>query len=208
MSPIILPRGYLSYSQLTLWNSSPDSYRKQYYFNGGSPTSAAMTLGSQVATLLEGDVTNHPVLSRVPRGDCPEYALDFVVDGVRCIGRIDSYDSATGNFYEYKTGVKPWSKSLVRKHLQLDMYALGLDIQHSENKIRSCDLVWIQTEKTVSTATFGGILMEGDKELILTGKIESFPRVISENDKAYVRNLIVTTAAEISADYQQHINNI
>ena len=117
---MIRPRPYLSWSQLTLFESSPERYldvyinKKRIFINRG------MALGKEIADALEnGEVTGDPikdlVISQIPKFGVMEAELN----GILKLGKIEiplygKADTAKKNltaFKEYKTGQTSWSQT-------------------------------------------------------------------------------------------------
>jgi len=194
LSEILLPKGYLSWSGMSTWCRSRESYRRHYYHKGDSTVTPAMEYGSKISDLLE----NHPedpLVREIPKYMQPEYPFNVTVDGVPIYGKIDSWDPLGKVFLEYKTGIRPWDRVKVHKHEQLDFYAVATGA-------RSCDLVWLQTEKENRT---WGEMVSTDVEIKLTGKMEIFHRDFTEADITYMRLKIRRVAEEITADYKSYL---
>jgi len=197
-----LPRKYLSYSQYSLWQSSPNQYRKQYYEGEKSFYNLEMYFGHQIHTLLE-DGNNCIYGKQIKQGDVTEHKIEVVIEGIPLMGYIDSYYSKSGNFREVKTGRTPWDAIKVRKHKQLPFYALMLNTKGDT----TCWLDWIETKKVYKKENFGGTLMNSKEyDLEVTGQIQTFERKIEEYEKDKIKKEIIKIANEISADYTQWLD--
>ena len=205
MDKIQLPKGYLSYSAMSAWLSSKDRFRDKYYFGTDSLDTPELRFGKKIAELLEND---DPSLAHIPRYSHPEHRFEIDVDGVKIMGFIDSYDQPTNRFCEYKTGhCRPdgspaWDVIKVRQHTQLPFYSLALELQEGSVD-DECSLIWIETKFKKATIEFDGHALEGStRDLELTGRVETFKRVIKPWERKRMRNFIRTIAEEITEDYR------
>lgn len=197
-----LPKPYLSYSAMNLWLTNKDRYRKQYYENLSSPSSPELRFGKRIADLLEHKDAS---MSHIEQYSVPEQPLNVTIDGVPVLGFIDSFDPVRQRFLEYKTGKQPWTQKRVDNHKQLDLYSLC--IQELFNSVTDlCHLIWMQTEN-VEVKSVGLITHEDSHSIQLTGKVETFARVITQDERDAMRELLVTTAKEISDDYTEYLAN-
>lgn len=212
MSLLKLPKPYLSYSQWTLWRRNKEGYRARYYRNEPQHETPEMTFGKQVATLLEDTaaVKDDPILSRLGRYKQSEYAVDTIIGDVPVIAKIDAFDDELNAFQEFKTGHAnkdgkiPWSPVSVRKHEQLPFYSALIETSCG-TVIDLCHLLWLETQFKKGTMEFDGHILEGgSRELELTGRIEVFPRIIRKWERKRMREMIISTAHEISDDFEAY----
>lgn len=138
----------------------------------------------------------------VPQLDTPEQQIQVDIDGVPIFGFIDSFDPNTRAFYEFKTGRKPWTEDRVAKHLQLDIYSLCIEEIYGSVE-DECTLVWLPTEKIDKPKT-GLITHEESYGIKLTGEVQTFKRVITDDERKATRELIVRVAKEISDDFTEY----
>ncbi len=215
MNHIVLPKQnkggeyYLSFSQISLWLSSPESYRKRYYGEGSKLSSDYLSFGKKIATALEQKDITDPLLQKVPRYDTPEQPIRVDFSGFVLIGFIDTFDSKNLRFREYKTGVrtktgKPaWNIQKVYTHLQLPIYSLA--IQEMFGSVEDvCHLDWIETKSgRIKEINAGGAILKNTrKNLHLTGHIESFARTITQKERDDTKAMIIKVASEINKDYE------
>lgn len=163
------PRPYLSYTQMSLWERSPERYKEIYLEDGRIPINRGMAYGKQIATALESgedgnDILNSLVIASIPKLNAMEYPIEAELNGVPLYGKLDSFNSKTKKaFKEYKTGRSPWTQKLVDGNDQITFYCTliyaryglrpeGLDIE----------LVYIPTD------------YNGQGQIEPTGKIERF----------------------------------
>lgn len=204
-----LPKGYLSYSQINMWLKSPNSYRKAYFQGKKTFDTAYTRFGKNIASELENEHIEDEILSQVPRFSNPEEKIELEIEGVPFLGFIDSYNPDIQAFREYKTGIRnksgksPWDIQKVYTHLQLPLYSLAIQEQFG-NVQDKCYLDWIETEWIEKEIEFEGhILKSGDKELRLTGYVETFERIIPQAERDATKELLVKVAQEISDDYKE-----
>lgn len=168
---IQLPRGYLSYSQIQLWKNDPERY-KGIYFDGREElrtSNNAMDYGKVVANALEkgedtGDLLTDSAMLLLPKYDLADQEVRVELrtkDGwIPLLGRIDTRDSKSWAFREYKTGKHPWTQSKAQNHPQMHFYAMLVYLA-SFKQLNEAHLDWIETEEV------DGITKP-------TGRIESF----------------------------------
>lgn len=194
----LLPKGYLSFSQWSLWKKDPEEYKQRYFYGQEGFTNSGMDFGKIIADALENG-TEDPMIQMLidvlPRYEVMEHPIDVKIKGVPIVGRVDTYSPKGFCFDEYKTGKRtkdgkaPWDIVKVRKHEQLPFYALCLKKKHGSisKKVR---LHWIETK-------------EGEDGRELTGHIETFERVIEPWELKRMEDSIVQVAKEISDAYQK-----
>lgn len=198
---IILPKKYLSYSQIDLWNKNKGEYRLRYYEGKKSPDTVYTFFGRETHELIDTDPKFADI--RLPKS---EHRMSVKVNGIPIVGYIDTYCPDTHNFGEYKTGVrkpdgKPrWTQYDVEMHEQLPFYSLLLQEKYGV-KINSTYLVWLETEFEEEIKTIGKVRIELGRKLKLTGHIEKFNRKIYQYDRDRVKKKIIRSAKEISKDY-------
>ena len=197
-----LPKPYLSYSAINTFLTNPADFRKRYYENKQLPVTPELLFGKKIGELLEhGDES----LSHILRYDTPEQELKFEVDGVPILGYIDTFDSVKHKVGEYKTGKTPWTQSRVDKHLQLDIYSLGVETIFGSVD-DECVLVWLETERVNKPQ--GGRIQHGcEYEIQFTGKVREFKRVITKEDRERAYDTIVRVAQDISTDYSDWLDS-
>jgi len=201
---ILLPRGYLSYTQLALWEQDPREYVRRYIYGEQYPINAAMHYGKKLATCIEtgdseGDELIDTVARLIPRYDTVEYRLEAELDvngyKIPLLGFADTYRTTDYAIREYKTGKWPWTQSKVDKQDQLTLYALIVYLKHKKLPA-DLHLDWIVTE-------YG---QEG--EISATGEIKSFATDRSLTDLMEVATRVKKAASEIQAVYQKEIQKL
>lgn len=148
------PRGYLSYTQMTLWERSPKKYEDIYVHGGTFPTNRGMEFGKMVADVIEkggttGDPTLDFVISTIPKFKNIEHEIktDLQCNGelIPLLSKLDTFNLKPLKFKEYKTGKIPWTQNKVDKDTQLTFYATAIYSKHKEIP-KDIELVWIPTE--------------------------------------------------------------
>lgn len=203
-----LPKKYLSYSAISLWQRNKDEYRRRYYENIKSPETPEMIYGKKIAKILEsGLFDDHPKLRKIPRYRSPEHPLEVTIDDIPLLGYVDSFDPGLGRFIEYKTGrnnvdgTDRWNTIEVYKTDQLPMYSLMVKEKYGyvENL---CHLVWLRTVFTQKVTEFDGHrLVAEEKNVTLEGYFKIFPRRIFEYERQAMKDKIIRIAKEIETDY-------
>ena len=205
MEKLILPKPHLSWSQLSCWLSNPTRYRKEYFECGDKLDTKYLRFGKGVAKLIE-EGKHTTLLPELQVYDKQEFEIRTDVLGVPILSYLDTYDSVTNTFREYKTGKIPWTKARAFKLGQLVFYATAL--KHSCGKIPEyCDLDWIETQEHTKEST-NDFWRDNEKEINVTGRVVSFHRELDEREIEKMENLIVKVANEISTAYREFLKEI
>lgn len=202
---LIMPKSWLSWTQLSCWLSNPTRYKKEYFENGQKLDTKFLRFGKNIAQLIEEG--RHKIL--LPDLECydtPEHKIETKVKHIiPCLSFLDSWDSKLNVFREYKTGKHPWTKVKVQKHDQLVFYATTL--KWSTGKIPEyCDLDWIETVENQEESV--DFWRESSKIINVTGRIVSFHREFDEREIERMEELIEKVAWQISDAYQDYLNQI
>lgn len=219
---LILPKPHLSWSQLTLWISNRERYKREYFDDGKKLDTKYLTFGKNIAQLIEQGLHTR-LLPDLEVYDSPEYQIGnsgkegdttpvCKVRGiVPTLSFLDSYnENATPQvpanvFREYKTGKIPWTKAKVQKHDQLVFYAVAL-MACGKSMPEYCDLDWIETVETEGERI--DFWREAGKTIQVTGRIITFHREFDEREIERMEDLIVRVAWEISDAYQEYLSDI
>ena len=198
------PRGYLSQSQVALWQRSPEQYKKIYFDQRDElrPTSMAMDYGKLIADALEkgvetGDLMSDAAMLLLPKYDIrdKEFRAELNTPNgwVEILAKPDYMDSETKNFIEIKTGKTPWTQAKADKHLQLLWYATAIYIKYGP-VIPKVKLAWVETEHT-------------DAGVTPTGRVEEFDVVFTLKDILDTMALMGKVAQEISIAWSAHVTD-
>jgi len=208
-----LPKAYLSYSAWSLWQKNKKQFREKYYENKKIPTSVEMIFGKKIAVIMENEeqTLKDPLLCMIPRYSEPEFEIITKIEDIPVKGFIDTFDPVYLRFGEYKTGhtscegLSPWTEEKVLKHTQLPFYSLLIKTMFG-GVTDLCHLHWIETKMKKQTLEFDGHILNSDsKDVELTGKIVTFPRVILEEEREDIKKSIIQVANEISEDYSEYL---
>lgn len=195
---MITNRDYFSWSQFSLFNSSPLQFYKRYGL-GEKLFTPAFDKGKEFADYRETNEIPHyvddPLLETVsklvPTLYNPEYELNVEFAGIKLKAFLDDVDNDLIEFHEYKTGKEPWDQLKVEKHEQLDFYAFMLYVFSDSKIIPKCTLYWIETEEVEEP--------DGTKKLYYTGGVQKFERTFTKKDMINIGAKIVTTWEAIQA---------
>jgi len=207
---LILPKPHISWSQLSCWLQNKDRYRTEYFENGKKLDSKYLTLGKNIAKMIENG-QHKTLLPDLECYDTPEFEIKCLVSGVPILSYLDSYNKVqtievpANVFREYKTGKIPWDRARVQKHDQLVFYATALKWGMGQMP-EYCDLDWIETKEVTSETT--DFWREGDKMVHVTGRVVSFHREFDMREIERMEELIVKVAWEISDAYQDFLKEI
>jgi len=160
------PRGYLSWSQMSLWEKDPNMYYQVYFEGLDQFRTKYLTLGKRMATCLENgfDEEHDPLFEMLavfmPSYPYREFEINAVFEGIPLKGKLDGFNEKTLTIGEYKTG-KCWTQSMVDSTGQLTFYALLVWLKYKKLP-KEIFLHWAKTDED----------MEGN--LKLTGDIKTF----------------------------------
>ncbi len=207
---LTLPRAYLSYSAASLWYQNKSQFRSNYYTPSGIRTSSPQTdYGKEIADMLKDDPTN-PIVAHIPSYEIKDVGFTVDISGVPVLMYPDSLSLiGTPKFYEFKTGVDPWTQEKVDDHMQLKLYSLGIKIKYGSVQ-DECTLFWLPTkmeDEIQETKINGKVYKVAFQVPKMTGEVIPFPCVITEVERYRAREWIVQAASEISADYQRYLKS-
>lgn len=198
MHDLILPKKWLSFSQIDLWLRSRPTYRKKYYGGVNFATTAAMEFGNETTLSM---ANNEPHVAFIPRFPRFEREIFLEIEGIPIKAAIDNIDDTINKFNEYKTGKTKWTPAKVAKHLQLDLYSLLLE-EEDGFVDDECTLIHIEAANLPKTIEMDGHILEGTStEIALTGNYYEFKRVITKTHREAMRQLIVKVGREIEEDF-------
>lgn len=185
-----LPKGYLSWSQMSLWEESPQRYIDQYIDGKERFVTKEMRTGQLFSVMAQKGITKDPqvndILERLPKRELAECELMTEYKGVPLFIVFDSADER--GFEEYKTGKTEWTEERVRNHGQMLFYSLGFYL--ATKKIPQSTLHWLPT-------------VQEENNILLTGEIKSFPIRFRKAVLMKFGTRILRVAKEIT-NYEQY----
>ena len=132
---MITPRPYISFSQMTTFEMSPEKYADRYLYNKKQRVSRNMAYGSLLAEGLENEeATGDPlldlVMSKIPKFELMDIGFEAPLkDGKETITLLAKPDTAKKDysaFKEYKTSVRPWTQKMADDSGQVTFYATAM----------------------------------------------------------------------------------
>lgn len=228
-SNLILPKTYLSWSQLQCWLTNKARYRQEYFENGKKLDTKFLRFGKGFANIVErlceimatipdrATAVNELSKEIAMTDNMKTVLMDLDIRGlsefeirckvmniVPCLSYLDKWFPEELAIREYKSGKIPWTKAKVQKHDQLVFYAVMLKWGHGVIASHA-DLDWIETKETSEDVDFW---RQSGKILDVTGRVISFHREFDTREIDRMENLIVKTAYEISDAYQNYLGEI
>jgi hypothetical protein len=152
---MLTPKPYLSWSQLNLFESSPERYKNLYIFGEKLPINRGMAYGKQLAEGLEKEeMTGDPALdlvsNQIPAFEQREMRVEVdMKNGKEIIPLLIVMDTAKKDltaFKEYKTAQTRWTKKQVDESGQITFYATAIWLKTGKIP-QDIELVGIQTKK-------------------------------------------------------------
>lgn len=201
---LLLPRTYLSASQMECWLSNPARYRKEYFENGDKLDTKYLRFGSDIAKMIE-EGRYKELFPDLIVYDEHEYEIRCEIAGIPILSYLDSYDPVNNVFRDNKTGIVPWTQTRVQKSNQMLFYATALKWKTGKMP-EYCDLDWLETRERVTEKV--DFWRDGDTIINVTGRIISFHREFDEREIERMENLIIRVANEISEAYIKFLEEI
>jgi hypothetical protein len=168
---MLTPRPYLSFSQMTLFEMSPEKYIDQYIYNKKQRTSRNMAYGSLMAEGLEAEeATGDPLLdlmmARIPKFDLMDKPITAELKNgkeiLHLLAKPDTCKSDLTAFKEYKTSVRDWTQRMANESGQITFYATT---------------IWVKTGKIPQDIELVNVPVayQDDGRLQPTGELLRFP---------------------------------
>ena len=152
---MLRPRKYLSFSQLTKFEMSPEKFIEEYVYGEKGRISRNMQYGSQLATGLESDEANGDPLLDLMASHLPKFErMDLPVedpkgvwvtfkrnnkevtacvpvlenkgDDIPLLALPDSAKKDYSAFFEYKSSVRKWTQKMADDSGQITLYATAI----------------------------------------------------------------------------------
>lgn len=201
MDKICLPKRHLSWSQMQIWETNKDRYRREYFEKGRKLDTRELRFGRGIAEMIEKGL-HKELLPNLPIYPRHEHEIRAFVLGVPILSYLDG--DGDDDFGEYKTGKIAWTQAKVQKHEQLAFYAVAKKAECGRMPKR-CTLHWIETTDAVVDAK--NFWERVDKKIRVTGQIKSFERIFDEREIERMEKKILRVAQEITKEYLEFINN-
>ena len=210
-----LPKEYLSQSQISIWERSPDKYATMYFDGDINKTvyNDSMGYGKEFADALENYENTDNLLTdaailllqKYDVRDQEMFAELKTKHGwIKLLAKPDTFNSKTCEFREYKTGKVAWTQNKANKHFQLFFYAAVIYLKHGV-VLDHCYLDWIETAESVITDPDDFLV--GTMRVQPTGKIKSFKVEVGLPKILETLARIIKAAKEIEIAYASHIKN-
>lgn len=199
---LLNPRGYLSHSQIELWQKDREAYiRKYFYGEEDDKQNKFLKFGKKTAEAIEnGDDGEDElvtilttILSKYKKAEHKLTAKLKTSSGeVELLGILDTFDLESLKFREYKTGRIKWTQERANKSEQLRHYQALIYLNY-KSLSPEIYLDWAETEDC------GG-------EICLTGNIKSFKVIITMADVLEYLAKVMKIAQEIDREYRKELN--
>lgn len=193
---IILPKKYISVSQVNLWHSDRQKYINRYFLNLPEESSIYMDFGKAFATSTESYIKHGIIDENLPDFYLPkiqdlqgleaEKEISLSINGVTVVGYIDCYSKDNNKVIDFKTSGKPWTIDTLKNSLQMKVYALSMFTNGEE--IPVCQINWLGTKRIKDTIQFTGNSYEITHQFIM-------PELLQATEFIY------ETAKEIAKEY-------
>ena len=213
MNNLLLPKGRLSYSQMIMWQSSPDRYVREYFESGEKVDTKYFRFGKWLAKLIEED-KHHELLPTLVVYPIREHEINTKILGVpvlcfldQCMPDMSSIrDDKSGKIgKDKKTGkpILPWTLAKCQKSKQLLFYACAIRAEYGIVP-KTGYIDWVETLEDISESEG----LSNGKEIRVTGNITSFERIFDERELDRFDQEILKVALEISNCYRNWIAEI
>jgi hypothetical protein len=200
---LLLPKKYLSSSQIELWKKNPERYKSEYFLKGQKLKTRYLEFGSSIHKMIENK-EHEEVLPGIPTYPQSELRLTCEIKGVPVLMYIDGNDPQNNEFGDYKTGKTPWTQTKLQKSDQMLLYATGIRKINGKKPDR-CGLHWIETfDEGGSSSGF----FRDDKRVNITGKHVTLYRQFDDRELDRMEEEVLKVALEISEAYKEFINEI
>ena len=196
---MLLPKKYISVSQINLWYSDRQKYIDRYFLDLPQEPSIYMDFGKQFAQDTEAFIKNGIIMETFPdfyidkiqsfKGLEAEKPISLSINDIQVVGYIDAWDREGNRIIDFKTSSKPWTIYTLQCSLQMKVYALSMFV--NGDKIPETQINWLGTKQT----------KDG---LIFTGESYELRHTFEMDDLLKAIVLIEETCKEISAVYCQY----
>jgi hypothetical protein len=199
---MLLPKPYISVSQINLWYSDRQKYINRYFLNLPEEPSIYMNFGKQFATSTETFIRYGMIDKNLPLfyldkiksmiGLEAEKEISLSINDIQVKGFIDAWDVENNRVIDFKTSGKPWTMDTLKDSLQMKVYALAMFV--NGESIPESQINWLGTKRTKDGLSFTGESFE----LNHTFEMEELLKAIV---------LIEQTCKEISETYTSFLHS-
>jgi hypothetical protein len=197
---MLLPKPYISVSQINLWYSDRQKYINRYFLNLPEEPSIYMNFGKQFATSTETFIRYGMIDKNLPLfyldkiksmiGLEAEKEISLSINDIQVKGFIDVWDIENNRVIDFKTSGKPWTMDTLKTSLQMKVYALAMFV--NGDQIPESQINWLGTRRIKNGLEFTGEsyelnhTFEMDELLKAIVLIEQTCKEISENYKSFL----------------------
>lgn len=191
---MLLPKPYLSHTQIASWCTYKRGYIKRYFEGEPSYTSPEMEFGIWIEKLIqEGNLFKMPkelqdVYIDIPRGGYYQRKFVMPFSGFDFLGYVDRIDYNYMILDDYKTGKTPHTQETTDTNEQLKAYALM--IREITGKIPLTRIVYLPT-------------VGKGRDIRLTGDLNVFSVKFSDEELDVYKAKVEQVAREISEFYRE-----
>ena len=138
---MITPRPYLSFSQMTLFEMSPEKYVQKYIYEEKERISRNIALGKQLADGLEnGELSGDPlldlVMAKLPKFELMDKPFETELKNgkevIKILAKPDTMKPNMTAFKEYKTSTRAWTQKKADESGQITFYAAAIWLKTSK----------------------------------------------------------------------------
>jgi hypothetical protein len=161
---MLLPKPYISVSQINLWYSDREKYINRYFLNLPEEPSIYMNFGKQFATSTETFIKDGIIDNNLPhfyiekirsmKGLEAEKEISLSINDIQVKGFIDAWDVHNNRVIDFKTSGKPWTMDMLKDSLQMKVYALAMFV--NGESIPESQINWLGTKRSKNGLSFTG----------------------------------------------------
>jgi hypothetical protein len=199
---MLLPKPYISVSQINLWYSDRQKYINRYFLNLPEEPSIYMNFGKQFAEDTEAYIKDGIIMDTFPdfyiekirpmKGLEAEKPISLSINDIQVVGYIDAWDRENNRVIDFKTSGKPWTMDTLKTSLQMKVYALAMFV--NGDTIPESQINWLGTKMTKNGLSF-------------TGESYELNHTFEMDDLLKAIVLIEQTCKEISEVYKRFLND-
>lgn len=191
-----LPRGYLSWSQVSLWQKDPNLYYQVYVEGLDMIRTVYLNLGTRLDEAIQSgqdefdDPTINFLVMMLPRYPKMQHRIEAEFEGIPLVGVLDGFSSLKKKLIigEHKSG-KLWTQSQADKSDQLTFYSLLVWLIHG----RLPDEIYLHWAKTQIK----------EEELSFTGDTKTFKTARTMKDIVLMGGRIHKAYKEIAEMWKE-----